>query len=190
MYNKLALKNGDKDFIFIDDECMTSVFDYFEWLYSTLSVENNAERRYMRELIENQVSCNFPIMSENSELHCSCDIAVVKVRYYADYVTWEKVGMMKKDWDYHESYRNSGIRRVEDWTDVDWEKYGDIAYDLLQDDYFFNDWCYKNWQEELYRRCWGYYHKYFNNDENIVWVSELDCKFEPDEYRKFFMGNI
>lgn len=201
MYNKLAEKNGD---IFVDDKDITECFAkyngkgimYYGYSYGlilSLCNENQGEIRYIKELISRKIDCNFPLLICDCDLDFSCTVVVVKVKFCEDCVKWEKIGIVagkeKRDSrTFFENYRNSGIRRVEDWSDDDWQKYGELAYDLLKDDYFFHDWCSKNWQEELYRRCWGYYHKCFNNDDNINWICELDYKFSIDEYCKFFCG--
>ncbi|MDE7365420.1 MAG: hypothetical protein K2N27_11205 [Ruminococcus sp.] len=198
-YNKLTEKDG---YILIDGMDINKELTTYDdngfierdyGLVSSLCNENQGEIRYIKELISRKLDCNFPILICDCDCDFHCTIAVVKAKFCDDCVKWEKIGIVsgKEKTDrkvFFEKYRNSGIRRVEDWTDKDWEKYGDIAYDLLQDDNFFDDWCGKNWQNELYRRCWGYYHKYFNNDNNIDWTSELDYKFQMNEYQKFFCG--
>lgn len=196
-YNNLFEKNGH---IFVDGNDITDMllkgdkwdelYDYYYALVSSLYIENIGELQYIKELVSKKTECNFPLLICDCDCDFHCTVAVVKVKFCDNCVIWEKIGivMSGNSRTFFENYRNSGIRRVEDWTDEDWQKYGDIAYDLIQDDYFFHDWCSKNWQEELYRRCWGYYHKYFNNDENIDWVSGLDLKFEINEYQKFFCG--
>ncbi len=200
MYNKLAEKNGN---IFVDDRDITEIliydedglpdYEYCFGLVSSLCNENQGEVRYIKELVSRKIDCNFPLLICDCDLDFSCTVVVVKVKFCGDCVKWEKIGVAagkEKRYSkaFFEKYRNSGIRQVEYWTDDDWQKYGDIAYDLIKDDYFFDDWCAKNWQEELYRRCWGYYHKYFNNDDNVDWEKELDYKFQPDEYQEFFCG--
>ncbi|MDE5763668.1 MAG: hypothetical protein K2I00_01710 [Ruminococcus sp.] len=198
-YNKLTERDRRilVDGIDINEAMVTydenGFIDYYRyyWLVPSLYNENSGECRYMKELVSRKMNCNFPLLICDCNCDFSCVIAVVKVKYCDDCVEWKKIGIViKKDRGnsrtFFEDYRNSGIRRVEDWTDDDWQKYGNDAYDLIQDEYFFHDWCAKNWQEELYRRCWGYYHKYFNNDENIDWIKTLDLKFDLNEYQKFF----
>ena len=203
-YNKLTEKNRN---ILVDgrniieitlfDEYGLPDYDYyffeFEALVSSLCNENQGESRYIKELVSRKLDCNFPILICNCDCDFSSKVGVVKVKFCDNCVKWEKIGIVtesesKNSKAFLENYRNSGIRRVEDWTDEDWQKYGDISYDLIKDDYFFSDWCRKNWQEELYRRCWGYYHKCFNNDKNILWEKEFDLKFELNEYQEFFCG--
>ncbi len=199
-YNRLTEKDGD---IFVDGIDIIRNFAHYDGkgiiyygysygLVSSLYCENMSEIRYVRELVSRKIDCNFPLLICDCDLDFSCTVIVVKVKFYENCVKWEKIGVVagkeKRDSrTFFEKYRNSGIRRVEDWTEQDWEKYGDIAYDLLQYDEVFHGWCSNNWQEELYRRCWGYYHRYFNNDENIDWVEEIDFKFELNEYQKFFL---
>lgn len=198
MYNKLTEKDGN---ILVDGENINETLakynndDFIAWKYyglvSSLCNENTSELRYIKELVRKKIDCNFPLLICDCDLDFSCTVAVVKVKFCENCVKWEKIGNMagRDRKAFFEEYRNSGIRRVEDWSDDDWQKYGGIAYDLLHDDYFFNDWCAKNWKEELYRRCWGYYHKYFNNDNNINWLKELDYKFQLSDYQKFFAEN-
>ncbi len=197
MYNKLTEKARN---ILVDGKGLTIMLlednewdGYYYELVSSLCNENMGELRYIKELVSRKLDCNFPLLICDCDCDFNCTVAVAKVKFCDNYVKWEKIGIVTgtnigNSRTFFENYRNSGIRRVENWTDDDWEKYGDIAYDLIQDDYFFYDWCSKNWQEELYRRCWGYYHKYFNDDSNISWASELDFKFELNEYQKFFCG--
>lgn len=188
-YNKLSIdKNG---FLFVDNECINNIFEkihgsnnFFEWLVSSLNIENSGELRYVKELVENKISCNFPLLVCGDDLDFSCTIMVVKVEWTENQIIWTKFGTVKRDADFWEKYRDSGIRRVENWTESDWKKYE--AYDLIYDENFFDDWCSKNWNEEVYRRTWNYYHEYFNNDMNIEWLGEVDFKFEVSNYRNCF----
>lgn len=190
-YNKLTInQNG---FLFVDNECVNNIFEkihgsnnFFEWLVSSICSENNGELQYISELIEKKISCNFPLLICGDDLDFSCTIVVVKVEYSENTVIWKKFGTVKKDLNYWENYRNSGIREVENWSDDDWEKYGSIAYDLLCDENFFDEWCSENWGEEVYRRAWGYYHKHFNNDDNIDWISKINFEFKLNNYRSCF----
>lgn len=188
-YNKLSIdKNG---FLFVDNECINNIFEkihgsnnFFEWLVSSLNIENSGELRYVKELVENKISCNFPLLVCGDDLDFSCTIVVVKVEWTENQIIWTKFGTVKRDADFWEKYRDSGIRRVENWTESDWKKYE--AYDLIYDENFFDDWCSKNWNEEVYRRTWNYYHEYFNNDMNIEWLGEVDFRFEVSNYRNCF----
>lgn len=191
--NKLSIdENG---FFFVDNDCVNNIFEkihgsnnFFEWLVSSLCVENaNAgELRYIRELVEKKNSCNFPLLVCGDDLDFSCTIVVVEVKYSKNTVIWNKFGTVKRDVNYWENYRNSGIRKVEDCTDSDWKKYNSIAYELLYDENFFDEWCSANWNEEIYRRMWGYYHEYLNNDINIEWIGEVNFRFDVNNYRKCF----
>lgn len=190
-YNKLSIdKNG---FLLVDNEYLNNIFEkihcsnnFFEWLISSVCTENTGELLYVNELVENKISCNFPLLICGDDCDFSCTIVVVKVEWTENQVIWTKFGTVKKDADFWEKYRDSGIRRVENWTDNDWKKYNSISYDLLYDENFFDDWCSKNWNEEVYRRTWNYYHEYFNNDMNIEWLGEVDFRFEVSNYRNCF----
>ena len=191
-YNKLSIdKNG---FLLIDDECVNSTFEklhgsnnFFEWLISSVCTENTSELLYVKELVEKKISCNFPLLICGDDCDFSCTIVVVKVEYSENTVKWNKFGTVKKDVNFWENYRNSGIRKIENWTDNDWKKYDSIAYDLLYDENFFDEWCSENWNEEVYRRTWGYYHKYFNDDNNINWISDINFRFELNNYVSCFI---
>ncbi|MDE6672765.1 MAG: hypothetical protein K2J36_06210 [Ruminococcus sp.] len=190
MYNKINL---DNNYIFIDNICLNSIFEeiqgsnnFFEWLVSSLRVENKGELHYIMELVERKVSCNFPLLVCGDDLDFNCTIVVVKVEWSGDKVIWTKFGTVKREADYWNKYRNSGILRFEDWTDDDWQKYGSIAYELITDENFFDEWCSENWNEEVYRRTWGYYHRYFNDDKNIDWIGEVNFRFEVGNYLKTF----
>ena len=69
--NKLSIdENG---FFFVDNECVNNIFEkihgsnnFFEWLVSSLCVENAGELRYIRELVEKKNSCNFPRSEEHT----------------------------------------------------------------------------------------------------------------------------
>ncbi|MCM1315403.1 MAG: hypothetical protein NC205_01805 [Prevotella sp.] len=194
MYNKISL---DKGYILIDNICLNHIFEkiqgsnnFFEWLVPSVFVENSAERRYIYELIKRKISCNFPILVCDCDLDFSCKVVVVKTVWTENAIIWTKFGTVKKDVNYLENYNKSGILRVEDWTESDWNKYGSIAYDLIYDENFYNNWCYNNWCEESYRRTWGYYHKYFNDDKNIDWIGEVSFRFNVDKYQKIFSQNV
>lgn len=192
MYNKISL---NENYIFIDNICLNSIFEeiqgsnnFFEWLglVPSVFVENSAEKRYIYELVKRKIFCNFPVLVCDCDLDFSCEVVVVKTVWTENSVIWTKFGTVKKDTDYWEKYRNSGIRKVEDWTESDWNKYNSIAYDLIYDENFFDEWCSKNWHEECYRRIWGYYHEYFNDNENIDWIGEVNFRFDVDNYLKIF----
>ncbi len=190
-YNKLSIdKNG---FLLIDNECVNNIFEkihgsnnFFEWLISSIYTENKGELLYVKELVEKKISGNFPLLICGDDCDFSCTIVVVKVEYSENVVIWNKLGTVKKDVNYYENYRNSGIRKIENWTDNDWKNYGSIAYDILYDENFFSEWCSVNWNEEVYRRTWGYYHKYFNDDNNINWISKINFNFELNNYVNCF----
>lgn len=191
-YNRLTIdKNG---FLLVDNECVNNIFEkihgsnnLFEWLVSSVCLENKGELLYVKELIEKKISCNFPLLVCGDDLDFSCTKVVVKAEYSEDMVIWSKFGIVKKDDNFWENYKNSGIIKVENWSDEDWEKYGSIAYDLLYDENFWAEWCSANWNEEVYRRTWGYRHKYFNDDSNIDWICELDFRFELNNYQSCFI---
>lgn len=189
----MNILNIESDYFLVDGKCINSVFEeiqgsnnFFEWLVGSLCVENSGELRYIKELVERKVSCNFPLLVCGDDLDLSCTVVVVKVEWLENSVMWSKFGTVNKDPDFWKNYRNSGIRRVEDWTDDDWKKYSSIGYDLIYDENFFDDWCGKNWHEEVYRRTWGYYHKYFNDDRNIDWIGEINFRFDAGSYLKVF----
>ena len=194
-YNKLTInQNG---FLFVDNECINNIFEkihgsnnFFEWLVGSLCIENFSELRYIKELVENKISCNFPLLVCGDDLDFGCIIIVVKIKWLGNRVIWSKFGTVKRDADFHENYENSGIRKVENWSDDDWKKYNSIAYDLIYDEKFFIEWCRKNCYEEVYRRTWEYYHKYFNDDKNIEWIGEVNFQFDIEEYRKVFSQNV
>lgn len=191
-YNKLTINKYR--YFFIDKECVNSIFEaihgsnnFFEWLVSSVCIENEGELLYVKELVEKQISCNFPLLICGDDLDFSCTTVVVKVEYSENMVIWSKFGTVKKDDYYWENYKNSGIRKVENWSDEEWKKYSSIAYDLLYDEDFFVEWCSANWNEEVYRRTWEYHHKYFNDDNNIDWIGELDFRFELNNYQSCFI---
>lgn len=190
-YNKISIdENG---FILIDNERLNTIFErfhgsnnFFEWLIASICAENSGELFYIKELVEKKISCNFPVLICGDDCDFSCTIVVVKAEWTENEVIWTKFGTVKRDSDFWENYRNSGIRRVENWSYDDWKNYGSIAYDLLYDENFFDEWCSENWIEEVYRRTWNYYHEYFNNDMNIGWIGEVDFRFEVNNYRDCF----
>lgn len=192
--NKLGMES---EYFLVDGKCINTIFDeiqgsnnFFEWLVSSLCVENIGELHYIEELIKRKISCNFPLLVCGDDLDFSCIVVVVKVEWLEDSVIWTKFGTVKKEIDFWKKFRSSGILRFEDWTDDDWKKYGSIAYDLMYDENFFDEWCSRNWYEEVYRRTWGYYHKYFNQDINIEWIGEVDFRFEIDNYQNIFLNQI
>ncbi|MDE6501899.1 MAG: hypothetical protein K2L10_07420 [Ruminococcus sp.] len=187
----------DSNYFFVDDKCINTIFEeiqgsnnFFEWLVSSLCVENKGELHYITELVERKVSCNFPLLVCGDDLDFQCTIVVVKVEWSEDKVIWTKFGTVKREADYWNKYINSGILRFEDWTEDDWQKYGSIAYELITDEKFFYEWCSENWNEEVYRRMWGYYHNYLNHDINIEWIGEVNFQFDGNKYQKCFLNGL
>lgn len=190
MYNKIDF---DKNYILVDNISLNSIFEkihgsnnFFEWLVPSVFVENSAEKRYIHELVNGKISCNFPVLVCGDDLAFSCEVVVIKTEWTESSVIWTKFGTVKKDPDYYEKYVNSGIRKVENWAEADWEKYNSIAYDLIYDENFFNKWCSEHWHEECYRRTWNYYHGYFNDDKNIDRIGNVNFRFAVEDYLKIF----
>ncbi|MDE5835236.1 MAG: hypothetical protein K2H26_06920, partial [Ruminococcus sp.] len=61
---------------------------------------------------------------------------------------------------------------------------------LITDEKFFDEWCSENWNEEVYRRMWGYYHNYLNRDINIKWIGKVDFQFDGNKYQKCFLNGL
>lgn len=178
-YNTLYVDNKSLQEIFID---MTEDIDFFEWLTTSINDLDPPDKRYIWHLIDNKINCNFPILLCGDDMDFTCTIVVVKVEYQQDYVIWKSFGSVDKSNYSYVDYYNSGIKDIDSWSAEDWEKYQDIVYDLLYDNYFFSDWTDKHCQEELYRRNCNYIHKYLNNDDNIHWFGNLNFKFDINQY--------
>lgn len=190
MYNKIDF---DNNYIIIDNIYLNSVFEeihgsnnFFEWLVPSVFVENSAQKRYIHELVNKKISCNFPVLVCGDDLDFSCEVVVIKTEWTENSVIWTKFGTVRKDPDFSEKYVNSGIRKIENWTESDWKKYNLIAYDLIYDENFFNEWRDNNYYEESYRRVLNYYHGYFNDDNNIDWIGEVNFRFAAEDYLKNF----
>jgi hypothetical protein len=155
---------------------------YFQKLDTSLGKLDPPDRNYIRLLIANKLDCNFPILLCDDDMDFTGDIVVVEVEYLQSCVLWKRFGIVNHSNYDNVKYAHSGIRDINTWTKDDWEKYQDIAYRLLYEEDFSQEWINTHWENELYRRNCNYLHKYINNSNNIQWLGELNFTFDTNQY--------
>jgi hypothetical protein len=156
--------------------------DYFQNLDTSLSVLDPPDRRYIWQLIDHRTDCNFPILLCDDDMDLTNDIVVVEVEHLQGCVRWKRFGRVLYN-NYSEiEYTHSGIRDIDTWSQEDWEEYKEIAYRLIYEEDYSQQWIDAHWEDELYRRNCNYFHKYINDSSNIQWLGELNFTFDTNQY--------
>lgn len=140
------------------------------------------EIRFVWTLIEKQEPVILPLLVCEEDLDLSCLVFVAYVRKDKDYVYWDKLGYVLHENENFEEEMHRGILYTEAYTDEDWDLYGDnIAGEYLGSNEW-KQWIAKNWDEELYRRRMNYTLPYYETEENIQWLKEVNWLFGKAEY--------
>lgn len=138
--------------------------------------------RFVWNLLYSEERTPVPVYLCPDDLDFSCIVIVVEVEKTKDFVYWNKAGYVNiKDYSFDEE-KHCGILCIENYSDSDWEKYGDNIALETADSEEWKNWIGKNWDEELYRRRINYTLKKYKNDDNILWFADLDFSFDRNEY--------
>ena len=161
-----------------------NTFDSLLGLYPAWGVDLvlQSERRFVWTLILRDEPTNLPILVCEDDLDLSCIVIVVAVRKEGEYIYWDKIGKIS-----HENYNKQidlqrGILHLESYTDEDWDKYGDNIATAKLGSSEWDDWISKNWSEENYRRLMNYSLSYYHDNNNVVWLGDLNFIFTKKEY--------
>lgn len=139
------------------------------------------EARFMRFVLE-QDNAIIPILSCPDDFDFSCIVIVADVRKSDDKVIWKRIGMVDHKYESLDEEKRSGILCLEEYTDEDWQRYGDnIALEKV-DSPAWREWISQNWNEELYRRLKNYCFKSYQDENHILWFNECNFTFERSEY--------
>ena len=139
------------------------------------------EARFMRFVLERDNAIT-PILSCPDDFDFSCIVIVADVRKSDDKVIWKRIGMVDHKYESLDEEKRSGILCLEEYTDEDWQRYGDnIALEKV-DSPAWREWISQNWNEELYRRLKNYFFKSYQDENHILWFNECNFTFERSEY--------
>lgn len=158
--------------------------DFGEW---------SGDRKFLWELIVMEESVNLPILVCDDDCDLSCIVIVVAVRKEGKHVFWDRIGLLDHSHQDFEIEKRSGILCIEKYTQDDWVKYGKIVNKLKVDNKRWCKWISENWEEELIRRHRNYTFPYLPNDNNIIWIKNLDFVFRRYEYNnciKFYKQRL
>ena len=139
--------------------------------------------RFVWRLIGEE-KANLPILLCPEDLDFSCIVVVVEVVKTGDFVYWKRIGCVNHERESFAEEKESGILKLEAYTDKDWERYGDNIATAVVDSEEWRDWISGNWEEELYRRRMNYTHPYWKTEGNINWLHETDWCFDRAVYEK------
>ena len=201
--NKIEIKNHlipsgyETRVFFIDDK---PLYEYFnEWFDSkdykgyklsypdvleitwTDNYVFEGEARFMRYVLE-QNNAITPILSCPEDFDFSCVVIVADVIKHEDKVIWKRIGMVDHKYESFDEEKRSGILCIEEYTDEDWQLYGDnIALEKV-DSPAWCEWISENWDEEIYRRLKNYCYKSYQDENHILWFKECNFTFNRSEY--------
>ena len=144
-------------------------------------VESNNDSTYMWMLIDEKKNCNIPVLLCPDDMDFWCTTVIAKVHFYDEEVAWEKIGLLDKKVDVKQ-WRESGIQNIEKWSAKDWELYGNMLSSLDNSDKAWEEWWSAHWEDEHMRRLLNYFHIFFNDDKNILWLSCEQLVFSRNEY--------
>ena len=201
--NKIEIKThlipaGYETKVFFIDE--KPLYEYFnEWFESkdykgyklsdpdvleitwTDNYDFEGEARFMRFALEQSCAIT-PILSCPEDFDFSCVVIVADVIKLEDKVIWKRIGMVDHKYESFEEEKRSGILCIEEYTDEDWQLYGDnIALEKV-DSPAWCEWISENWDEELYRRLKNYCYKSYQDENHILWFKECNLTFNRSEY--------
>ncbi len=123
-----------------------------------------------------------PLLLCPDDADFTCIVVVVEAEKTEDFVYWNKVGFVLHDREDFAEEKNSGILKLEAYSDEDWEKYGDnIALEEVNSPAWCQ-WISENWAEELYRRRMNYTLPFYQTEGNVFWMKETGWVFDRREY--------
>ena len=148
----------------------------------TGELECKPDNVFIWGLIDANETLNVPVLVCEDDCDLSCIILLVHIRKEGKWIYWDKIGILKRDnWD-KEKEQESGILCLEQYTDEDWEKYGDnIATETFGTREYW-DWYADNWEEEIKRQRMNYMKPYMQKEENIEWLLNTNWVFDKEEY--------
>ena len=150
------------------------------WSAWLLNDDDN-DSKYIWTLLDERRSCNLPILLCPDDMDFWCTVIVAKVSYTKDTVVWDNIGIVTGTIDI-EKWRESGIMNISSWSDLDYEKYGDLLPIPDKNIEYWQQLWSKDWCEEEKKRIWNYFDPYFNDDKNIKWLNCPVFTFPIDSY--------
>lgn len=140
------------------------------------------ENDFVWEMIDNEEECNIPILVCEEDCDFSCIVIIAHIRKTENIVYWDKIGLLDKSNIDSQEYRESGILCLENYTDEDWEKYGDNIATECYDSVEYWKWVSENNYEENIRRLRNYLKPYMQKEQNIEWIWSPHWEFELKNY--------
>lgn len=141
-----------------------------------------AENRFVWEMVDSPATQNVPLLVCEDDCDFSCIVILVRIRKTADFVYWEKLGLLNHDHEDFEREKRSGILCLDAYTDEDWERYGDNIATERCDSREYRQWISEHWDEELIRRRRNYTLPYMQDERNVRWIASPGWKFSRAEY--------
>lgn len=149
----------------------------------TKELDWSGDVRFVWELIGREHAI-LPLLLCPDDLDFTCIVIVAEVEKTKDFVYWNKIGYVNHENESFEEEKRNGILNTDNYTDKDWERYGDnIAWTNVNSEEWCK-WISENWAEELYRRRMNYTYPYYQTEGNINWLYEMNWCFDRPEYEK------
>ncbi|MBE6638937.1 MAG: XRE family transcriptional regulator [Ruminococcaceae bacterium] len=152
----------------------------FAW---TAELDWKGDVRFVSELVKTD-STILPVLLCEDDLDFSCIVVVVETGKTADFVLWKRIGYVDHSHEDFEEEKKSGILCTTAYSKEDWMKYKDNLAKESVDSAAWTQWILAHWDEELYRRRMNYTLPYYKSEGNIVWIDNLNWKFDKNEYDK------
>lgn len=140
------------------------------------------ETDYLQTLLKQKGNGNIPLLICPDDLDFDCSVVVIKISYHSDHVIWHKIGYVKGENYSFDKKKTTGYMDYATWADSDFEQYSEDYFFKKDKDIQWEKLWSLVWPEEERRRIWNYDHPYFNDDNNIDWLSELNWTFDSEKY--------
>lgn len=166
-----------------EDDYIKSFIKSFDGLCPAwdMDLEWWGEVRFVWKLIDMD-SVPLPLLLCPEDADFSCIVIVADVEKTKDFVYWNRIGYVLHDNEDFETEKESGILSLENYSDEDWEKYGDNIATEKVDSEEWVKWIGENWDEEVYRRRMNYTLPYYKEEGNVKWFVQPEWVFDRHEY--------
>ena len=165
-------------------ECDSENLDYdCKLLALTFSpgLESKYCDRFMKWLLTEKSDAVIPILLCDGDTDFTCLVITAKVRTENYSIFWDEIGIVKNSFDFQDP--QFGILHTDSYSDEDWEKYSDIAFES-PDSPILKSWYLHNYQEEMFRRLKNGYFPFLQNSENIKVICRPKWQFDRTAYKK------
>lgn len=150
----------------------------------TLTFSNELEEycsRFMSWVTNSRKDGVIPILVCDDDNDFTCTVITAKVRYENSFVYWDEISLVNNSFD--ERDPSFGILYTDGYSDKEWEKYSDIAFEA-HDSEILKKWYSENYCEEMFLRLKNGYFPFLQDKENTTVICRPKWQFDITAYEK------